>query len=778
MRLIKWLADKVHTKVKIAKGKAPEPPLPAPAFIDAEMAKLRAKGVIKFDLASDDYWYEHPEEFWREFRHTGEVLVPSDFEKWLIGQESLKEELYLNLEEWIRKRKDVIELRRSGGSNKDEMRKFLKERPGPYLLIIGEPGTGKSLLIKIAKAKLKQLYKENGLENQDVLLIANEFDKQRPKVRYVPEGKGREIVRAANVSASTKNIKVKIIKGFLGFLIFIGVLLVSTAIFIMAYFNLTRAPDIAWFQGAWFQWLIGGMLLIVFPLMVMFWVGGGGMMGTPKGGGHLEGLPALFVDNHDADLSVDFTSSDTSAALGSVQHDPFQSGGLGTPSHQRMTAGLVHKADGKILYSDEILNNLMNERLVTELLTVLEDGAYPIRGKAWFGAEGNASLAGETDTPVDANFFWIAAGNLNALEALNKYPMLRDRFYYGNVVMAEDETDDTPVNRIKVAQFIADECFRFKLPPVCREGVKIIINHMQRRASSAKKLKLQMRGYIQDIKKGGQLVWKRTLGKVDCPCGLGDGVQHAAHMVAAIDKYAKPIDMQIQDRAIEKHRPYAIRAMSGYRVGVVNGLVVHVDRNGKPTTGEVATVTAWLKKLPPDDKPVDNFVITGATQESKDTWIANSIQTVRTTIFRLYGIDLKKDYYVHISFLQSDPRGMDGPSAGITMTLALMSILGDPRLPPERRAPVPIDLAYPVTGTVENLGPIGLEDRTDPDVTVGPIGGVFEKAYGAMKNGARGVVIPDANYENSYFDSLMFRGMDIRHAGTVLQYFDLLRKRT
>jgi len=113
----------------------------------------------RFDLTGD-YWLEHPEEFWREFKHTGEILVPKDFEKWLIGQERMKEEFFLNLEEWVRKMRDIQNLRDKGeADDKDFMRRFLKERPGPYLLYIGEPGTGKSLLIKIANNKLKELYK-------------------------------------------------------------------------------------------------------------------------------------------------------------------------------------------------------------------------------------------------------------------------------------------------------------------------------------------------------------------------------------------------------------------------------------------------------------------------------------------------------------------------------------------------------------------------------------------------------------------------------------------
>src|SRR5207245_1234430 len=127
---------------------------------------------------------------------------------------------------------------------------------------------------------------------------------------------------------------------------------------------------------------------------------------------------------------------------------------------------------------------------------------------------------------------------------------------------------------------------------------------------------------------------------------------------------AKPIEMQILDSKIDKGMPFKLIKNVGTEYGVVNGMVVvgaddHI-------TGSVLNVSAWLRKVDSDKKA--DFIITGAPVTDKDTWMQNSIRTVRTSIYRLYGVDLAKDYYVHISFPQSDAKAIDGPSAGITMT--------------------------------------------------------------------------------------------------------------
>ncbi|MFB6142780.1 MAG: ATP-binding protein, partial [Halorientalis sp.] len=71
---------------------------------------------------------------------------------------------------------------------RDVVKKAAKQRR--HVMMIGSPGTGKSML---AKAMSQLLPKE---ELQDVLVYHNPDDGNEPKVRTVPAGKGEQIVDA------------------------------------------------------------------------------------------------------------------------------------------------------------------------------------------------------------------------------------------------------------------------------------------------------------------------------------------------------------------------------------------------------------------------------------------------------------------------------------------------------------------------------------------------------------------------------------------------------
>ena len=64
-----------------------------------------------------------------------------------------------------------------------------------HVMLIGDPGTGKSML---AKSMTEYLPKS---ELQDVVAYHNPDDTNEPKIRVVPAGKGREIVTAQKKEA-------------------------------------------------------------------------------------------------------------------------------------------------------------------------------------------------------------------------------------------------------------------------------------------------------------------------------------------------------------------------------------------------------------------------------------------------------------------------------------------------------------------------------------------------------------------------------------------------
>ena len=87
---------------------------------------------------------------------------------------------------------------------------------------------------------------------------------------------------------------------------------------------------------------------------------------------------------------------------------------------------------------------------------------------------------------------------------------------------------------------------------------------------------------------------------------------------------------------------------------------------------------------------------------------------------RVTGKELS-DYDINLNFVGGG--AIDGPSAGCAITTALISALTD--------TPVRQDMA--VTGEISVQG------------LVKPVGGVFEKAYGARQSGMKGIIIPKEN---------------------------------
>ena len=76
---------------------------------------------------------------------------------------------------------------------------------------------------------------------------------------------------------------------------------------------------------------------------------------------------------------LDGTGAHAEALLGDVRHDPFQSGGLGTPAHERVRAGMIHKTHKGLLFIDEI--STLKIQMQQAILTGIQK-AYPITGQS------------------------------------------------------------------------------------------------------------------------------------------------------------------------------------------------------------------------------------------------------------------------------------------------------------------------------------------------------------------------------------------------------------
>ena len=255
--------------------------------------------------------------------------------------------------------------------------------------------------------------------------------------------------------------------------------------------------------------LPAGMMLMFLILVTV--LGRFGVMGSAKGigGAKATKVPKLIVDNSKKVAPfIDATGHGSAQLFGSIAWDPLQTGGLGTPEHQRVTAGDVHRAHLGILYIDEIKNMAPDEAIT--LLTVLEDGQLPITMRSRLsGAGGTAAMAVSTE-PVPCMCFLVGAGNFDSIGQV--HPALMDRIYgYGKVVRMNNDMENTVENRRKYVQFIAQEVSRFRLIPFSREACEEIIDEGRRRSNKKDALTTKFRPMISIVKTAATLAMNEGL---------------------------------------------------------------------------------------------------------------------------------------------------------------------------------------------------------------------------------------------------------------------------
>ncbi|MDK2907574.1 MAG: ATP-dependent Lon protease [Candidatus Woesearchaeota archaeon] len=533
-----------------------------------------------------------------------------------------------------------------------------------HVLLIGEPGTGKSML-GLALAEL--LPKEKLV---DILVFPNPHDENKPLVRTVPAGKGREIVNKSRISAESMSKR--------NIWIFILLLVIALV-----------AP---WWVRAEFGDIMGAATLLgswfIFGAFMIF-------MNLNQQRVQNNMSPHLIVDNFDKKQVpfYDATGAHAGALLGDVLHDPFQTGGLGTPAHKRIVAGMIHKANIGVLFIDEIAT--LDRMTQQELLTALQEGQFPITGQS----ERSAGAIVRTE-PVPCKFVLVAAGNLDTIRDM--HPALRSRIRgYGYEIFMSDSLKDTPQNRFKIAQFVAQEVKKDgKIPHFTKDAVEEIVNEARRRSNRKGYLTLLLRDLGGLIRAAGDVALEEKSEYVD-----------RNHVLKA-KNLARTLEQQVADDYIEKKKQYEVIMSKGNVVGRVNGLAVL--GSGNVYSGILlpieAEVVAGGKK--------GDFIATGKLGDIAKEAVVN----VSAIVKRLFGKDLKDKYDVYVQFLQTY-EGVEGDSASAAVATAVISAL----------TKIPIRQELAMTGSLSVRG----------DVL--PIGGVSAKLEAAIDAGMKKVIVPYSN---------------------------------
>lgn len=369
------------------------------------------------------------------------------------------------------------------------------------------------------------------------------------------------------------------------------------------------------------------------------------------------------------------------------------SGGLGTPPHERVVAGMIHKANMGVLFVDEIAT--LQPATQQELLTALQEGKYAITGQS----ERSAGAMVRTEA-VPCNFILVAAGNMETVKHM--HPALRSRIRgYGYEIYMNETMPDTQENRDKIAIFVAQEVVKDKkIPAFSKEAVDFIVEEARKMANRKGHLTLRLRELGGLVRAAGDVAVEKNSKAVT-----------TEHIIIA-KKIARPLEQQIADKYIERKKEYEVIITKGERVGRVNGLAV--IGGAEAYSGIILPIDS---EVTPGGKERE-IVATGKLGEIAK----EAVKNVSAIIKRYFGEDIKEKYDIYVQFLQTY-EGVEGDSASIAVATSIISAL--------KKIPVRQDTA--MTGSLSVRG------------EVLPVGGVSAKVEAAIEAGIKNIIVPKSN---------------------------------
>jgi Lon-like ATP-dependent protease len=169
---------------------------------------------------------------------------------------------------------------------------------------------------------------------------------------------------------------------------------------------------------------------------------------------HYDLIPEVLYDpRKDKELMARISEPDARNMKGGFRHDPYQSGNLHTPAHKRAYLGAHAKSP--LIYIDE-LKTLIKVGYMSDLLEIMQNKRYVLEG----GRNSGSGVADRSENHLKADNIIIACCNHDTLGYLQEegdgafLSRIEDK---GEIVQLESSVPETPESIREVAQYVKQE---------------------------------------------------------------------------------------------------------------------------------------------------------------------------------------------------------------------------------------------------------------------------------------------------------------------------------
>jgi len=446
----------------------------------------------------------------------------------------------------------------------------------------------------------------------------------------------------------------------------------------------------------------------------------------------------LYDPRKERDLMARISEPTARNMKGGFRHDPYQSGNLHTPCHKRAYLG-AH-ATAPIIYIDE-LKTLIKMGYMADLLEIMQNKKYILEG----GKNAGSGAADRSENPLRADNIIVACCNHDTLAYLQEegdgafLSRIEDK---GEIVYMESAVTETPESVRHVAQYIKQEIvnlakdFRRSWGEVItREGYESVRRRSEQifGRSLPADFRLQEREFsrhaVMEIVK--ELRCRAADGKMSSILRPINGIIKSAEFEAILENsplvepkhVRKALEEHLSlegglSREIGEHKKYLKKFITSMTdsIGYVVGLAVIHSKSGGQMYGQPLPIHCQINVGSADKVAAPGKM--GEIAKAAAQNVRASIKKVLKNIGAPY-----VGYEMHVEYIQAHG-GVEGDSASVAMDIALISDF----------IKQPVNQRFGVTGSLTG------------DIILA-VGGVTEKIRSIMDSelGMEGACIPWLN---------------------------------